>query len=269
MKTINTSNRTNILEPDPLTDRVNVSSPVTALATNYPDGHVIPLHQHSHCQLVHAVSGVMTVTTAKGIWVIPPHRAVWVPAHIPHEISASGELLMRSLLIKPEHVPSKFTAECFVVSVSPLLKELILYAVTLPQAYNINSHEDRIIQVIIDLIACLEVEPTKVSIPSDRRLLSIYKMLLADPADNRSLVEWGMEVGATNRNLARLFRAELGLSFGQWRQQLRVIEAMKCLAMNEPVTTVSLKMGYTSTSAFIAVFKKYVGYTPGDYFRQG
>ena len=253
--------------PDPVADRLNIPRPVVVLATNYPDGHVIPFHQHERCQLLHGVSGVMTVTTEKGIWVIPPNRAVWLPALMPHQIAASGELMLRSVFINPDAVPPGVPSACTVVSVSPLLRELILHAVSIPKDYRRNSPEERILKVILDRISALEVHPLTVPIPKDRRLKSIFRMLLEDPADNRTLEEWGVEVGATSRNLARLFRAETGMSFGQWRQQLRMMEGLKGLALKEPVTSVALRMGYNSPSAFIAVFKKYLGDTPGEFFK--
>ena len=56
------------------------------------------------------------------------------------------------------------------------------------------------------------------------------------------------------------------MTFGQWRQQVRILEALKRLAMNEPVTTVAIELGYESPSAFISMFKKALGKTPGQYF---
>ena len=94
----------------------------------------------------------------------------------------------------------------------------------------------------------------------------IYKRLSMNPGDNRTLEKWGNVVGATGRTLTRRFRSETGMSFGQWRQQVRILEALKRLAMNEPVTTVAMELGYDSPSAFISMFKKALGKTPGQYF---
>ena len=213
--------------PDPVAVRIKTPRPVVLLATDHLDGCTIPFHQHERCQLVHAVSGVMTVATEQGVWVVPPNRAVWVPAHTQHEVVASGQLFLRSIYIKPEAVPPHMPHGCFVVSVSPLLQELILHAVSMPQHYRRNSPEERIIQVILDRIAVLEVSPLTLQIPKDPRLYGIFRMLSEDPADGRTLEEWGAAVGATGRNLERLFHAETGMSFGKWRQQLRIMEGLK------------------------------------------
>jgi len=99
------------------------------------------------------------------------------------------------------------------------------------------------------------------------RLKKIYDLLSVNPGDNRTLDDWGKTVGATGRTLARLIRIETGMSFGQWRQQVRILEALRRLGMNEPVTTVAIELGYDSPSAFISMFKKTLGQTPGRYFK--
>jgi AraC-like DNA-binding protein len=120
--------------------------------------------------------------------------------------------------------------------------------------------------VILDQIRSMAIAPLELPIPEDVRLQKIYKQLSSNPGDSRRLEDWGKEVGATGRTLARRFRLETGLSFGQWRQQIRILEALRRLGMKEPVTTVSIELGYESTSAFISMFKKALGKTPGQYF---
>ncbi len=122
--------------------------------------------------------------------------------------------------------------------------------------------------IILDLVQTLKIAPLDLPIPTDVRLRKISKTLTVNPGDNRTLVDWGKSVGATNRTLARLFRSETGMSFRQWRQQLRIIESLRRLGREEQVTTVALDLGYDSPSAFIAMFKKALGKTPGQYFKE-
>jgi len=112
----------------------------------------------------------------------------------------------------------------------------------------------------------VSVATLELPIPEDDRLKKIYKQLSTTPGDNRTLGEWGLEVGASGRTLARRYRIETGMSFGQWRQQLRILEALKRIGMQEPVTTVAIELGYDSPSAFISMFRKALGQTPGKYF---
>ena len=207
----------------------------------------------------------MTVTTDSGIWVVPPLRAVWIPAHTRHQIEVSGNLSMRTLYIDPSYYSSP-SDKCCVIRVSSLLKELILYAVDLPRLYPLGGKEEKVFSVILDQISSMSTAPLDLQIPVDERLRKIYTHLSNDPGDNRTLEDWGKEVGATGRTLARRFRAETGMSFGQWRQQVRILEALRRLGMKEPVTAVAIELGYDSPSAFISMFKKALGKTPGQYF---
>jgi AraC-like DNA-binding protein/quercetin dioxygenase-like cupin family protein len=266
MKTNNIANQTKTDLSDPVEEITNIPRTVVAMAKDFPNGHVIPFHQHARSQLLYASSGVMTVTTANGIWVVPPLRAVWIPALVEHQINCSGRLSMRTLYIKPEGA-NYLPRECCVVSVPPVLRELILYATTLPHLYKPNSPEARIMNVILDLIQTLKVAPLDLPIPRDGRLHKIFIELTENPSDNRTLEDWGKAIGATSRTLTRLFRSETGMSFTQWRQQVRILEGLRRLAREEPVTTVALDLGYDSLSAFIAMFRKALGRTPGQYFK--
>lgn len=266
MRTKNSSNGPTL---DFLVDTQSITEvprAIVALAKEYPDGFITPFHQHYRAQLVYASSGVITVTTTTGVWVVPPLRAVWMPAFTKHRVRASGRLSMRTLYIEPEAVPD-MPKNCFVLSVPPLMRELILHAVTLPHLYPINSPDERIISVILDQIKLLEIAPLDLPIPMDGRLKKIYKGLTEKLDDTATLDKWGKRVGATRRTLTRLFRSETGMSFTHWRQQIRIMEALRRLGRGEPVTAVSLDLGYDSPSAFIAMFKKALGKTPGDYFK--
>lgn len=251
---------------DQADDYRNIPRPIVAVAKEFPSGYLIPLHQHSRSQFLYASSGVMTVKTNKGIWVVPPLRAVWIPANTLHEIEVSGHLSMRTLYIDTTLFPGPST-ECCVIAVTPLLRELVLYATTLPQLYSRSGKDERLLAVMLDQISIVDMASLKLPIPEDQRLKNIYALLSVNPGDKRTLDDWGKSVGATGRTLARLIRIETGMSFGQWRQQVRIMEALKKLGMNEPVTTVAIELGYDSPSAFISMFKKTIGQTPGRYFK--
>ena len=237
------------------------------MAKDFPSGHVISSHEHSRAQLLYASSGVMTVNTDRGIWVVPPLRAVWIPAHTRHGIEVSRHLSMRTLYIDPAYYMGP-SGECCVIAVSPLLKELLLYAVNLPRLYPLGGQEERLFEVLLDQISSMKTAPLQLQIPVDGRLRKIYARLSDHPGDNRTLEDWGKQVGATGRTLSRHFRSETGMSFAQWRQQIRILEALKRLARKESVTTVAIDLGYDSPSAFISMFKKTVGKTPGQYFTE-
>jgi AraC-like DNA-binding protein/mannose-6-phosphate isomerase-like protein (cupin superfamily) len=265
MKTAYVANRTKSAYAGPLSAIEALDVPVAAAATEYVHNHRIPPHYHRKAQLLFAIAGTMTVSTERGIWVVPPNRAVFVPAEMTHEVRATGRLSMRSLFIRPDAIPG-LPADCCVIGVPPLLRELILHALTLPPHYPPDGPEARLMLVLLDQLRRLEVAPLHLPMPADRRLRRIAETLTADPADGRGLEEWGRSIGASSRTLARLFVAETGLSFREWRQQVRLLSALTRLARKQPVTTVALDLGYESPSAFIAMFRRALGRTPSRYF---
>lgn len=267
MQTKYTVKRTKLTSPDPVEDIGSVPRPIVAMSKEFPPGYLITHHRHTRSQLLYASSGVMTVTTRSGIWVVPPLRAVWIPALTGHQIAVSDHLSMRTLYIDPNYFPGP-SERCCVVAVTPLLKELILHAVAIPRLYPLGGPEERLLTVILDQIRSMTIAPLELPIPEDARLKKIYNRLSSSPGDNRKLEDWGKMVGATGRTLARRFRLETGMTFGQWRQQIRILEALKRLGRKEPVTTVAIDLGYDSPSAFISMFKKALGKTPGQYFAE-
>lgn len=243
--------------------------PVVALAAEYPAGHRIASHRHPVAQLIHAVTGVMTVTTAHGTWVVPPQRAVWVPPQVAHAIRMTGPVAMRTVYVAPDAAAGMPTT-CAVVHVEPLLRELVLRAIAVRAARAARrpgGADDRLAAVLLDEIRSAPVAPLHLARPTDSRALRVVRALEADPSDARPLSAWARTAGASERTLARLFVRETGVGFRAWRQQLRLLRALERLAGGQPVTTVAMDLGYESPSAFIAMFRKALGTTPGAYFR--
>lgn len=242
-----------------------VPRPVTFRISEYENAHTVEPHHHQRAQLLFAVQGIMRVTTKLGIWVVPPHRAVWIPPRLVHAVEAKGPLRLHNLYFDPQRCP-RLPSHCCVVTITPLLRELIVQAVKMPLLYEENGPDGRLIQVLIDQITTLPETPLNLPLPKDTRLKNITNVLQSTPCDNRSLEEWGHIVGASSRTLARLFVKETGFTFAQWRQQTRLLHALEQLALGKPVAHVAEQLGYDNQSAFIAMFKKATGKTPGKFF---
>ncbi len=243
----------------------DVPRPIVTRPNDYTISRKTGFHWHLRAQLLYASQGVMTVSTAKGSWVVVPQRAVWIPATERHDLQTFGPLSLRSLFIQPDAAEG-LPSECCVVNVSPLLRELIAAACTLPKAYPLGGREEHMMTLILDEIRAVSVAPLHLPEPKDPRLIKISTAIRANPADDQSLATWGRIVGASSRTLARLFLAETGLSFRQWQQQARLLESLVRLADGQAVTTVAAEVGYESTSAFIAMFRRALGTTPKKYF---
>jgi len=246
-------------------DFQTVPRPIGAMAKDFPDGFFIGPHAHPRHQLIHASSGVMRISTPQGAFVVPPHRAVWVPADVVHDVRMAGAVAMRTLYIACDAVAAP-PQECCVVAVSPLLRELILRASAMPLLYDQTGAEGHVMALILDELRVLPVLPLNLPMPRDARLLKICSAILDDPANPLTLPGWGRRVGASSRTLARSFQRETGLTFGRWRQQARLLEALSRLAQRQDVTTIALDLGYDSPSAFTSMFRRALGRTPSTYF---
>ncbi len=229
---------------------------------------MIPEHSHPEDQLLFASKGVMTVRTKQGVWVVPPLRAVWIPANTPHSVSMSGQVSMRTLYFLPK-LCRALPEKCFVMNVSPLLKELILHACKFAKLNKRVSTERRIVEIVVDQLKAVESIPLQLPHPSDSRATRVAKTLFANPGDQRTLGKLCKDCGASKRTIQRLFLEETKMTFGKWRQQFRLLHAMRLLASGEKVTAAALEAGYSSTSAFISMFRKQLGTTPMRYFESG
>jgi quercetin dioxygenase-like cupin family protein len=183
-------------------------SAITTLTRDYPPGHVIPLHFHDRDQLVYASRGVMTVRTRVGTWVVPPERAVWIPARVSHTITMSGSVAMRTLYLKPG-LAKKLPRDCCVVNVSALLKELILYACTLQKLNTTVKWQQHVSGVILHQLETVHMVPLQLPNLSDLRLARIAEVFLKDPRDHRTLAELCRTFGASKRSIERLFQREI------------------------------------------------------------
>lgn len=239
---------------------------VASLSAEFVDRHFIPEHYHPEDQLIFACRGVMTVRTEQGIWVVPPLRAVWIPAGTRHSVGMSGSVSMRTLYFLPGFVRD-LVSKCFVMNVPSLLRELIIYACQFPKLSRNVAEQKSLIDLIVTQIKAANSVPLQLPRPSDPRAAKVAQVLLANPSDDRKLERLCKNCGASKRTIQRIFITETKMTFGKWRQQLRLLHSMQLLASGEKVSAAALEAGYNSTSAFIAMFRAQLGTTPTNYFR--
>jgi len=235
-----------------------------ALSTTYSSGYQMHPHTHASHQLLFASSGAMTVTGDRTSWMIPPGRAVVIPAGRPHAIRMWGEVAMRSLYF-PVTAPAPVfdRSTCRVISVGPLLRELILRVAELAALDSRVPAEARLMGVLMDQLEAARIEPLQLPLPSDERALRAADWLLKNPADGVTATALARQCGLSVRTLERLFRGETGMRFGLWRQKARLLESVRVLVEGGSVTDAAIESGYSSVSAYIAAFKQTFGCTPG------
>ncbi|MEU6357687.1 helix-turn-helix transcriptional regulator [Streptomyces sp. NPDC047072] len=228
-------------------------------------GDRIDAHRHDDHQIVYAGSGVLEVTTEAGTWFAPGTRAIWVPAGTVHAHRAHGRLDLHLVGLPAADNPLGLDAPT-VLAVGPLLRELIL-ACTRDPAED-TPERGRLRAVLRDQLRASPQQPLRLPTAADTRLAAVCALVHDDPADARTLAALGTAVGASERTLSRLFRSEFGMTFPQWRTQSRLYHALRMLADDVPVTVVAHRCGWSSASAFIDVFRRSFGYTPGAHNRR-
>lgn len=215
------------------------------------------------------------MSTGAGSWVVPPQRAVWLPAGVAHSHQAHGPTRMHSLLFDPPVNPLR-ADQPTVVPVAPLLREVLMALTGIAtsrgdagcgDAGRGDAERQHLETVALDQLRRCPAEPLHLPEPADDRLRAVSAILHADPGDPRTLAQLGHAVGAGERTLTRLFRKQTGMSFPQWRTQLRLHRALVRISCGDPVTTVAIAVGYANPSAFIAAFRAAFGVTPGAYQR--
>lgn len=241
------------------------SEPPVAVVQTFPmpAGRAFAWHEHERHQLAWASSGVLTVLTEAATWVLPPTRALWIPAGLAHETRASGRAIMRAVYIRPDRCPIDWATPT-PVAARTLLAELIAFLEEVELKPRQRSSAE---ELLIGLLEPLHIATIELRMPLDPRARDVATALMEAPGDKRTLAQWGRQVGASERTLARAFVAGTGISFGRWRTRLRLQAVLPILAEGGSITSASLRAGYDAPSAFVAAFRRETGTTPARYFR--
>jgi AraC-like DNA-binding protein len=228
-------------------------------------GHELAAHRHDDAQLLLVTHGLISCEVSTGLWMVPPQCAMWIPAGMEHSLRGGvGNLQLYCVYIRPELI-RPLPRECCTLTISPLLRELVIETSHLPSDYDADGPDGRLIGTMLDRLALAQVEQLHLPMPADRRLRQIAEGLLADPSDRTSLPEWAQMVGMSERTLSRILARETGMNFRRWRQQLQLMLALKRLSEGDSVQTVAFDLGYESSSAFVTMFRKTLGKPPLKY----
>jgi AraC-like DNA-binding protein len=239
---------------------------VLALPTEYPDGYRVPTHRHSRSQLLHALTGVVMVSTGKGRWMVPPEHAIWLPAGIDHSVEMQGDVAMRSIYVRPDALEG-LPRDLRVVAVTSLMRSLIVEAVTLKPNPDPATRAGMVMGLLLHEIPNLPPRPLGLPFPAEPRLAALCRSFVAAPSPHATIDGWAETLGMSRRSFTRAFQRETGLSLSTWRQQACLFAALPRLADGEPITSVALDLGYESVPAFTTMFKRMLGEPPRSYMR--
>ena len=239
---------------------------VVATGNDYPSHFLLPSHSHRRGQFLYAANGAATVRTDEGSWVVPPQRALWIPAGVMHEVQLRGPVSLLSVYVhRSAAEAADLPARCRVIEVSPLLHALLLAAVELPAEYQLDGRDGRVMALLLDEIRAMPELALSTPLPREPRLARLCRELLDAPSLETGIDQMAARAGMSRRSFTRLFRAQTSMSFSAWRQQACLLAALTRLSSGSSVTQVALDLGYSSPSAFTSVFRRILGEPPQRY----
>lgn len=244
------------------------SRAVVTRQTTYPRGHRIKPHWHSRAQFLFAVAGTMRVRTPRHAWIVPPSRALWVPARTAHEIRMYGVVEMRTVYVS-EAAGAGMPAACVVLDVTPLMRELVVRAMAVPAAYDEADDDGLLMRLLVAEIRRLPRCALDLPLPESPDLTRLCERMLADLSTRRPCGFEAARLDTSARTLYRRFLRETGITLARWKQQARLLESIRRLAEGTPVTTVAMDLGYESPGAFSTMFRRALGIAPRAYLRPG
>ncbi len=242
------------------------SDTVLIKPTRYRNGDHIADHSHSRSQLLFTLTGIVTVTTPAGRWMLPPEHALWIPAGTLHAVDIFGAVQMRSIYVTPDVLPALPT-HLHVAALTPLMRSLIVAASELPFDAPQSERSRYIMGCLLHEIPLLRERPLGLPFPREPRLAALCSAFLDAPSPHSPIDAWAEKLGMSARSFTRHFRRETGITLAAWRRQACLMAALPRLSAGEPVTGVALDLGYDSVPAFTTMFRRALGSAPKAYLR--
>ncbi len=225
---------------------------------------VFPPHTHRWNQFVYATSGTLVVTVAGSWYVITPEQAIWVPTGVLHTTGALNGTTFRNLYVAD--IPGLgMPDQCTVYAVSGLLRALIVELELVVQRDETGEYIDKVNGLVLEQLRRLPKQDFHLPWPQSPQLHKLCESLYTNPADERSLDDWGQDLGTSGRTLARRFEKEVGISLREWRHKLRLFLALEWLCAGRNITGIALDLGYASSSAFTYMFRQEMGCSPSEW----
>jgi AraC-like DNA-binding protein len=223
-------------------------------------------HSHARGQLFALTRGLLIVEAGGERWMFPSQRCAWIPPACKHAARSVGGVTGSMIHLSAKmcrglpKLPCLFNSSELLFAIT---NRILMWNVGQP----LSPSKKQLIAVLRDEIRQPDPQPLRLTMPKDARLARVAAALLDDVGDDRTLEDWAHAAGMARRTFMRTFSAQVGMSFGRWRQQARLFVALEMLAERKSVTEVAIAVGYDSVSAFIEMFRTTLGSTPQSYFR--
>ncbi|ELE7131083.1 AraC family transcriptional regulator [Vibrio harveyi] len=252
-----------IIEDNTRFDADAIAASVVGIAADVGK-HDSGMHEHKKGQLLYAPQGCMTFALNNSICTLPPTKAVWIPPHTSHRAVMTNVVAYRSLYFDC----SKHSCpdEIVMIEVNDLLKALIDKMAL--WEWDIEETKTQATSALFweEFYQAKQFE-FSLPLPSDRRLTGFREAMTKCDFIAPELNQLSQTVGASSKTITRLFKAETGMSYQDWRQQWRLLKAIELLCEERQVSDVAHCLEFSSDSAFIAFFKKQTGQTPLSFMK--
>lgn len=253
------------VSPPPFADTLPV--PVYFRTEHLPSHARYPTMRHPWGEFVYSFSGITEVTAGEEYFLAPPHMGLWIAPGTEHVGFNHAETVHCSVYISRE-LCSAMPAHTCAMMVSPLVRSMLDHLRALPPAGHDGSESParaRLLRVLVDLLSTCATTGSYLPHADNPELNGVLQVFHGNPADNRSLAELAAEFHMSERTLMRHAQRELGMSLTEWRARHRLVSALPLLQAGRSVESVALDLGYATSSAFIAMFRRLTGTSPGKF----
>ncbi|MGB3146798.1 MAG: AraC family transcriptional regulator [Paracoccaceae bacterium] len=240
------------------------SRPVLSFDWSADAPHSAAAHAHPRAHIIVVVSGAYWVRTSEGTWLVPEGLAVWIPPMVEHQVYSHGAVQARILFVDETHAKT-LPSSCGTVIPSDLLMALLEKIISKGNDYEPDGSQARLALVMLDELRQMSFASSPLPVSGEPRVARVMQQLIADPLSEADVETLARNAGASARTLARLFKAETGITLNQWRINLKLQEAIRRLATGANVTDVAFEFGYNSASAFAHMFRSQLGVPPRTY----
>lgn len=241
--------------------------PIFFRTENMPAHATYPVMRHAWGEFVYSFHGITEVKAGKEHYIIPPNLAMWIPEGVEH-IAFNHQEAVHSSLYIARNLCLKMPKKVCAVVVPPLVRSILDHLRELPGEEKSSVQTRRVLRVLVDQIAACRTTGSYLPHTNDPQLQGILQELYNNPSDNRSLRELADAFHISERTLIRRCHSDLGMSLTEWRQRLRLVNSLPLLQMGQSVESIAFDLGYSTSSAFIAMFRRFMGTSPGRFMSQ-
>ena len=242
----------------------SLPAPIVFRSAQLPARAEYPQHRHAWGEFVYSFSGVAEIKMGGQHYLVPPQYGFWLPPNVEHQGLNRYEIWHCSLYISVEYCAGMPQRTC-ALTVNPLVRVMLEHLRQHQPAPRPSVEEARLLQVLVDQLKTADCAGSYLPTSEDSLLNPLLQMLQLQPGDSRPLAELARSAHTTERTLMRRSQKELGMSLAEWRQRLRVVKAISLLETGETVENIAHDLGYSSASAFIAMFRRLMNITPDEY----